>query len=53
MSLPSFYKKPSSQKKTYDWPPKRTVAPVKVSRQEPEPEQANCDENEKVLQLTH
>lgn len=42
MSAP-FYKKPAPAKSGFDWPPKRVERPVKVSRQEPEPEQERID----------
>ena len=35
MSGVPFYKKPVQAKSGFDWPPKRTVPSVKVSRQEP------------------
>lgn len=47
MSGAPFYKKPAQAKQNFEWPPKRVVAPVKVSRQEPAEVQERIDDNRK------
>lgn len=42
MSGLPFYKKPAAAKSGFDWPPKKVERPVKISRQEPPPEQAKA-----------
>lgn len=45
MSGAPFYKKPAQAKQNFEWPPKRVVAPVKVSRQEPAEAQERIVDN--------